>query len=91
MNCNVYLVSQWQDFDFANADLAAWIVLLECEVSVLELFGEVQVLVQFLVIDVELDACHFTTTPDVVTDFNFISEPRVWFDKLMINVAHAIQ
>ena len=85
------LVSQWQNFDLANADFAAGIMLLERKVSVFKCLAEIQVFVEYFAIDVELDACHFTATPDVITTFNFVSEPGVWFDKFMINVAHAVQ
>jgi len=87
---NFNSVCQRHDFDFSNIDFAAGVVLLECEVALFEGFGEVEVLIKFIVINRDFDARHFATTPDIIANFHFIGEPGVRLDMLLIDMAHAI-
>lgn len=59
---------QFHDLDFANADFATRVVLLEGEVSFLEGLLEIKVLVQLVSIDGDLDSRYRTTPPHSVTD-----------------------
>jgi hypothetical protein len=81
-------VSQWQDFSFADVDDAAGIVMLECEVACGERLGKVHVFVQLVVIDGYFDPSHLAASPDGITDFDLVREPRVRLHKLLVDVTN---
>lgn len=90
-NAGGKLVSEGRNFDFANADFAAGIMLLICEVASFVRQGKVHVLVEFVAIDGDFDPRHLAAAPDVVADFKLVLKPSVGLYVLLIDMAKSVQ
>src|SRR5262249_50410752 len=88
---NTASIGQRHDFYFADADFATRIVLLEGKMPLFERFGEIQVFIELVAIHSDFDAGHIATAPHVVANFDFIGEPSVRLDELLIDMAEAVE
>ena len=84
-------VRQFHHFDLANRDLAARIVVLEGEITILPFLLEVQIVIKFVVVDDHSHVRDRPAAPIVVAHFDFVFEPRVGLDQLLVDVALAVQ
>ena len=70
---------------------ATGIVMLKGKMTFFERLFKVEILIKFVVIDGHFDAGHLASPPNVIADFDFVSEPGVRFDVLLVDVTHAIE
>ena len=66
-------------------------MLLECKITLLKRLLKIKVLEQFVAIDGNLDSSHFLASPNVVSNFEFVSKPSIWLNDTFIDMAHAIE
>ena len=84
-------VGKLPHFDIPNRDFAAGIVLLEGKISLLKGLVKVKILVEFVAIDRDLDACNRPVAPYIIADVQVISEPRIRRGQSFVDMAHAVK